>query len=81
MGWTYEEYTEAMLIPDISSISLGSLATREVSVPWVFSSWSKNDSFWKRMASKYSFRYAAETCYSALEDEPEGMIPVGGAYV
>ena len=60
-----------MLIPDISSMSLGSLATREVSVPWVFSSWSKKDSFWKRMASKYSFRYAAETCYPALEDGTE----------
>lgn len=44
----------AMLIPDISSMSLGSLETREVSVPWLFSSWSKNESFWKRMDWKYS---------------------------
>ena len=43
-----------MLMPDISSMSLGSLDTREVSVPCVFSSWSKNDTFWNRMASKYS---------------------------
>lgn len=53
---TYEEYTIAMLIPDISSISLGSLETREVSVPWLFSSLSKKDSFWKRMDWKYSLR-------------------------